>query len=62
MKQKKLRKSYIDKSFHGVCGGIAEYFGISSFSVRLIFFFTMPSSLFVYVILANALDDTPRSL
>ena len=36
---KKLRKSVTDKSISGVCGGIAEYFGISSFMARLLFIF-----------------------
>ncbi|MCJ7842151.1 PspC domain-containing protein [Lederbergia sp. NSJ-179] len=47
-----------DKSLYGVCGGIAEFFGISSFAVRLIFLIFMPTSLLIYIILA----DSPRSL
>ncbi len=31
----KLRRSRNNKYIAGVCGGIAEYFGISSFWVRL---------------------------
>ena len=34
---KKLYKSENDKKLAGVCGGIAEYFGIDSTIVRLIF-------------------------
>lgn len=43
----KLRKSTSDKSISGVCGGIAEYFGISSLAVRLIFFFYL--LIFLYI-------------
>lgn len=34
---KKLCKSSTDRKICGVCGGIAEYFGIDSTVVRLIF-------------------------
>ena len=33
--QKKLYRSVTDKKLAGVCGGIAEYFGIDSTLVRL---------------------------
>ncbi|WP_089750313.1 PspC domain-containing protein [Halobacillus alkaliphilus] len=58
---KKLRKSSSDKSIAGICGGIAEYFGISSFMVRLLFIF-LPSNLLIYIIFANTLSDSPPSL
>ncbi|WP_117160773.1 PspC domain-containing protein [Paraliobacillus sp. X-1268] len=59
----KLRKSSTDKSLHGVCGGIAEFFGISSFSVRLIFIFIpLPANIIIYLILANTMTDSPPSL
>lgn len=32
---KKLYKSYADRKLCGVCGGVAEYFGIDSTIVRL---------------------------
>ncbi|MBM7543268.1 PspC domain-containing protein [Amphibacillus cookii] len=51
MDGRKLDVSVGDKVISGVCGGLAEYFGISSFVVRLIFIFT-PGSLAVYIILA----------
>ena len=35
--EKKLFKSNTDKKLCGVCGGIAEYFGIDSTLVRIIF-------------------------
>lgn len=54
---KKLTKSSTDKALFGVCGGIAEFFGISSFIVRLIFFCTSPASFWVYIILVLALKS-----
>lgn len=58
----KLRKSSTDKSITGVCGGIAEYFGISSLVVRLIFIFLPVANILVYLILANTMADSPPSL
>lgn len=55
--KKKLRRSSTDKSIYGVCGGIAEYVGISSLLVRLVFVLTSPISIFIYMILANTLDE-----
>ena len=57
----KLRKSSRDKSIYGVCGGIAEYFGISSFGIRLLFIF-LPGNLLIYIILVNTMSDPPPSL
>ncbi len=34
--EKKLHKSAADRKICGVCGGIAEYFGIDSTIIRLI--------------------------
>ncbi|WP_158321144.1 PspC domain-containing protein [Lederbergia ruris] len=62
MNNKKLRKSSTDRSLYGVCGGIAEFFGCSSFLIRLLFIFVIPASLLIYLILANTLADSPRSL
>ncbi|MEG9297801.1 PspC domain-containing protein [Mangrovibacillus sp. Mu-81] len=58
---KKLRKSTADKSISGVCGGIAEYFGVSSFMVRILFII-LPANILIYIILANTLPDPPPSL
>lgn len=57
MHKNKLKKSSRDKSIQEVCGGIAEFFGISSFSIRLIFILTMPASLIIYIVLTNSLDE-----
>lgn len=56
-----FRKSATDKAIAGVCGGIAEALGISSFAVRLIFLF-LPVNIVIYIILAYALPDSPPSL
>ena len=55
----KLKKSFTDKALFGVCGGIADFFGISSFIVRLIFLFTASVSVWVYVLLLWSLKDKP---
>lgn len=56
---KKLTKSSTDKALYGVCGGIADFFGISTFAVRLIFFFTAPLSIWVYILLFWFLEEDP---
>lgn len=58
---KKLTRSRNDRALQGVCGGIAEYFGISSFGIRLIFLF-LPANLLIYIILANIMPVSPESL
>lgn len=40
MSQKQLKRSSSDKVLAGVCGGIAEYLGINSLIVRLLFIFS----------------------
>lgn len=57
----KLKKSSTDKPLTGVCGGIAEYFGISSLGVRLIFII-LPGNLLIYIILAYIMEDSQSSL
>ncbi|MBN6205744.1 PspC domain-containing protein [Ralstonia pickettii] len=57
----KLRRSSEDRSLAGVCGGITEFFDISSFGVRLIFIF-LPGNLLIYIILANIIPDSSPSL
>ncbi|KOS61032.1 PspC domain-containing protein [Lysinibacillus agricola] len=52
----KLKKSSKDKMLLGICGGVAEFFGISSIIIRLIFIFTSPTSIIVYLILAATLE------
>ncbi|EKE30766.1 phage shock protein C, PspC [Salimicrobium jeotgali] len=55
----KLTKSSTDRELYGVCGGIAEYLGISSFIVRVIFLFTFGVSFWVYIFLVWGLDEKP---
>ncbi|MBP1925648.1 phage shock protein PspC (stress-responsive transcriptional regulator) [Sedimentibacter acidaminivorans] len=57
----KLRKSSTDKVISGVCGGIADYFDISSLGIRLIFII-LPANLLIYIILANIMHDSPSTL
>ncbi|MCC5894668.1 MAG: PspC domain-containing protein [Alkalibacterium sp.] len=52
----KLRKSSTDRMISGVCGGIAEFFGISSLAVRIAFIL-LPSNLLLYIILALIMPD-----
>lgn len=61
MTQKKLRKSSTDKAILGVCGGIAEYFGISALGVRILFII-LPANILIYLILAYTIPDAPLSL
>lgn len=52
-----MKKSQKHKSILGVCGGIAEFVGISALSIRLIFLVTLPVSILIYIILANSMED-----
>ena len=57
-----LKKSSTDKAIFGVCGGIAECFGISSFIVRLLFILlAVPALGVLYIILGLFLPED-RSL
>ena len=51
-----MKRSSEDKVLAGVCGGIAEYIGISSLAVRLIFVFISPS-IILYILLAMFLPE-----
>ncbi len=44
--KKRLRLSH-NRIFRGVCGGLAEYYGIDPFFVRLFYFLTSAASVFV---------------
>jgi len=56
MNQKKLRRSRHDRIFAGVCGGIAEYFGLSSTAIRLLYIL-LPPGIFLYIILAMIIPE-----
>lgn len=57
MTGKKLRKSSNDRVLFGVCGGIAEFFGISSLLVRVLFVILSPLDFLLYIILAIIIPD-----
>ena len=62
MNEKKLYKSSTDKKLAGVCGGIAEYFGIDPTLVRLawvVFSLLGGSGLLAYIIAAIIMPDRP---
>lgn len=62
MKGKKLYKSAYDKKICGVCGGIAEYFGIDSTIVRLAtVLLVIPGgmSIWVYIVAALVMPEAP---
>ena len=59
---KKLYKSTTDRKLFGVCGGIAEYFGIDSSIMRLglvLFVLAGGSGVLFYLIAALVLSDNP---
>ncbi|MFF0829584.1 PspC domain-containing protein [Brevibacillus sp. NPDC003359] len=58
--RRQLKRSSTDKSILGVCGGIADFFGISSLIVRLIFIVLIPVLNIVYIILGNILEEDRR--
>ena len=60
---KKLYKSQIDKKICGVCGGMAEYFGIDSTIVRLAWVLLSAcfgSGIIAYIIAALVMPDYPQ--
>lgn len=59
---KKLYKSRTDKKICGVCGGLAEYFGIDSSTVRIITVLLVlfaGMSIWVYIIAALLMSPAP---
>ena len=63
MEGKKLYRSKTNKMIAGVCGGLAQYFGIDATVVRLILallvFFGMGSGILLYIILAILMPLEP---
>ena len=58
--RKKLYKSQTDKKIFGVCGGLAEYFGIDPTIIRLIWallVFCAGTGLLAYIIAALVLPN-----
>ena len=63
MEYKRLYKSSTDKAIFGVCGGIAEYFGIDSLIVRLVlvlFTLAFGAGLLFYIIAALIMPKRPE--
>ena len=62
MNKKKLTKSRTDKVFLGVIGGVAEYLGISSTILRIIFLlcFWSVGPVVIYILLALIIPDAPK--
>lgn len=65
--QKKLYKSSQDKMLCGVCGGLAEYFGVDSTLVRLVFalasvFTAAFPGVLVYLICAIVIPEAPYTV
>ena len=60
---KRLTRSTTDRVFAGVCGGIAEYFGIDSNLVRILwvlFALGGGSGLLVYILCAVLIPEEPN--
>ncbi len=60
--KKKLYRSATDRKLAGVCGGIAEYFGISSTVVRVLWIIVTliyGSGILLYVIAALMIKPKP---
>lgn len=60
---KKLYKSDVDKKLFGVCGGIAEYLGIDSTIVRLLWVFLaffVGCGVIAYIIAALIMPNRPE--
>ena len=64
-KKKRLTKSATNRKINGVCGGLAEYLGLDSTLVRLIFLILMFSSagamFFAYLVLSFVMPKPPRT-
>ncbi|MFR8615765.1 MAG: PspC domain-containing protein [Hominilimicola sp.] len=62
---KKLYKSDVDRKPCGVCGGIAEYLGIDSTIVRLIWVVLVVffgTGILAYIIAALVIPDYPNKI
>ncbi|WP_026655074.1 MULTISPECIES: PspC domain-containing protein [Butyrivibrio] len=61
MEKRRIYKSN-DRKICGVCGGLAEFFGIDPTIVRLVYAIlalTYGSGLLIYIIAAIIMDDKP---
>ncbi len=53
---KRLYRSSTDRVFAGVCGGIAEYLGLNSMGVRILFVLSGVGILF-YIVAATIIPE-----
>ena len=64
--EKKLKRSLTDRKISGVCGGIAEHFGIDSTLVRLgwaaITLFACGTGIIAYIIAALIIPEPENTL
>ena len=64
MDTKRLYRSRKERMICGVCGGVAEYFGIDSTIVRLVMAFLtlwgIVPGIIIYIIAALVIPDDPR--
>lgn len=64
--EKKLFRSISDKKLAGVCGGVAEYFGIDSTLVRLgwaaLTLFSCGTGIIAYVVAALIIPEQANTL
>jgi len=60
--EKKLYRSYDDKVIAGVCGGLAEYFGLDASLVRIAFAATVlfaGTGILFYILCALIIPERP---
>ncbi len=60
---KKLTKSRTDKKISGVCGGLAEYFGVDSIWIRLawlVLLFCFGTGILLYIAFALIMPEAPK--
>lgn len=64
--KKKLFKSRTDKRISGICGGLAQYFGVDATLVRIafvaLFFLGSGTPVFLYIAMSLLLEKEPKSL
>ena len=60
---KKLYRSLSDRKLAGVCGGIAEYFGIDSTLIRIVWALIALSgaSILAYIVCALIIPEKPEN-
>ena len=65
MKGKKLYKSRTDEKIAGVCGGIAEYFGIDSTLIRIVWALLIlcaGTGALAYIVCALVMPEKPINI